>query len=147
MVKSYELGYVASPLNAPTKKQIFRNMRKARSYERALNLNGGRNRAVQGYLPKIYDDNILSERRVALKIGTELLKECDALILCGKKITNGMYAELKTANASGIAVYRLKGTPTGIKIADLLLWKLKILRLCECSKNEVKTLIGNGVKT
>jgi sulfur transfer complex TusBCD TusB component (DsrH family) len=104
----YNLGYVASPLNAPTQKAIKKNMARARMYEFVINkITGTRNRAIQGYVPALLDDNIPEERQMGLEMGLKLLEKSDAIILCGHKLTAGMEAELKKAiNRKKIFVLR-----------------------------------------
>lgn len=137
MMKSgmYGLGYVASPLNDSSKRQIKRNMMRARCYEKTLDmLSGTRNRAVQGYVPYVLDDNIPEERKLGLELGIKMLLQSDAIILCGNRLSSGMRAELETALCNNITVLRLQGEPTGIKPVDFMLWKLKKLQLVEYRK-------------
>lgn len=130
--KMYELGYVASPLNAGSRRLILKNMRKARNYEKTLNMmSGTRNRAVQGYVPYVLDDNISEERKMGLELGIKMLLASDALIICGSRLSPGMKTELETALDNNITVYRLLGEPTGIKVIDFIFWKRGKLRLVE----------------
>lgn len=113
MKKGYNLGYVASPLNAPTKIEIRCNMKKARIYEDVVNkISGSRNKAIQGYVPALLDDHIEEERELGLQMGLQLLEMSDAIILCGLRLTNGMEAELRMAVEHDKKVYILKGNPT-----------------------------------
>ena len=109
-MKEYKLGYVASKLNAPTKRNIKHNMEKARTYEKVLNqITGTRNKAIHGYVPAFLDEAIEEERQLGLQMGLQLLSKSDAIILCGTKLTNGMNAELKLAVKQDKKVFILKG--------------------------------------
>ncbi len=142
MYKMYRLGYVASPLNAPTDRGIRRNMKKARAYELALNqLTGERNRAVQGYVPALLNDNIPEEREVGLEIGLELLNKSDAIILCGLRLSKGMAIELRKAVSTGKRVFVLKGIPCRSRIINLFMIKAGKLRIEERTKTEADTIL------
>lgn len=136
-MKEYNIGYVASPLNAPTKKEIKKNMAKARKYEAVLNLlSGSRNRAIQGYVPALLDDNIPEEREMGLNMGLELLDKSDAIILCGNKLTNGMYTELKKSITKNKKIFVLKGNPSRYKLVNIFLIKVGIISLEKIPKGK-----------
>ena len=142
MKEYYKLGYVASPLNAPTKMGIRKNMKKARIYESCLNLiTNSRNRAIQGYVPALLDDHIKEEREMGLDMGLKMLEKSDAIILCGKKLTNGMYAELKLAVEQNKRVYILKGNPSSIQFINKIMYKLNKLKVVEISVPNANTIL------
>lgn len=49
------------------------------------------------YLPQFLNDDIAEERETALKIGLELLKECSEIWVFGKRVSDGMAAEISAA--------------------------------------------------
>lgn len=140
----YNLGYVASPLNAPTQKGIKRNMRKARLYELACNMLGGRSIAVQGYVPAILDDHIPEEREMALSFGISILMKADAIILCGNRLSSGMKEELRTSLFNK-KIYVLKGNLSFFKIINRLNIKLNKLYLEEINNDRASIIIKTGV--
>lgn len=93
--------YVCSPLSAPTKNEVVRNMLAAQNYSSMLeHAFGIRGMAPHGYLPMLLNDYIEDERALALKFGLELLDICDGICLFGNRISNGMWGEvLHAANA------------------------------------------------
>lgn len=99
-------AYICSPLSAPTQEGIRSNMEDAREYMVLMKaLYHCRTIASHAYLPLMLDDRISEERETALRIGMELLKLCDVLIICGRHVSQGMHSEIKAAFQSGIAVY------------------------------------------
>lgn len=142
MKEYYKIGYVASPLNAPTAKEIKKNMARARRYENVLNLlTGSRNRAIQGYVPAILDDNILEEREMGLKMGLDLLDKSDAIILCGHKLTRGMDAELKKAIEDCKKIFVLEGEPSRFRLVNMFL--IKTRRIC---LEEISDGMANAIR-
>lgn len=98
--------YVASPLNAPTKKEISHNMKKAKEYCYLIEkLSDGKAWAIHAHLPNLLDDNNEEEREIALRWGIELLGYSDTLIVCGTKITKGMENEIKEARKQNKNIY------------------------------------------
>lgn len=59
------------------------------------------------YLPRFLDDNNVEDRLLALEIGLELLKKCDAILTFGDYISEGMKHELELAKRKGIPHYRV----------------------------------------
>lgn len=99
-------AYICSPLSAPTKEKVLQNMENARFYMQLMNyLYHCRTIASHAYYPVMLDDSIPEEREIALSIGLSLMKLCDALIICGEHISDGMYGEIKTAFENGMEVY------------------------------------------
>lgn len=90
--------YVCSPLSAPSWLEMNNNMEAARHYVGMVSrLFGCRALATHAYLPLLLDDNVSEERAIALEMGLRLLATCDALIICGKRITAGMSGEITKA--------------------------------------------------
>lgn len=54
--------------------------------------------------PQILNDNDLEERAIGLALGRQLLAACKELWVCGKHISHGMEAEIKTAMARGLPI-------------------------------------------
>ncbi|MCB6415675.1 nucleoside 2-deoxyribosyltransferase [Faecalimonas umbilicata] len=99
-------AYICSPLSAPTEKEIRHNMEMAKFYlMRMRQIYHCRTFASHAYLPLMLDDTIQEERKVALQIGMKMLRLCDALIICGRRISAGMAKEIKAAFALGIEVF------------------------------------------
>ena len=99
-------AYICSPLSAPDAKGVSHNMDMARFYmERMQVLCHCRTFASHAYLPLMLDDSIPEERENALRIGMELMDLCDALIICGRRISSGMEGEIKEALENGMEVY------------------------------------------
>ena len=97
--------YIASPLSAPTQEERLKNMLYARRVQCQIEKLGYKAVATQAWLPMILNDSIAEERELALQIGQRVLKNCDALVVAGEKVSKGMLAEIATAKAIGIPVY------------------------------------------
>lgn len=97
--------YICSPLNAKTPDEILYNMEKARRYMfyAQSNLNVVAH-APHAYLPIILNDNIPSERAMALQFGLKVLDKCDELYVCGNRISNGMRNEISYAANHNIKI-------------------------------------------
>ena len=106
-----DLIYICSPLSAPTKEEIRKNMAGAKYYSWYVAVEfGGRTIAPHSFLPDYLDDHIPPERQVALDFGLSILRICKALIVCGDIISSGMAGEIRKARDLGIKVYRLRIT-------------------------------------
>lgn len=108
--------YVCSPLNAPTGEGIRENMLKAREYMRVIedSFSGVKCYAPHAWLPEMLDDNDETERTLALNFGQEILSICDAVFICGNRISAGMAAEIKSAIALNIDVVAFGTSATNI---------------------------------
>ncbi len=100
--------YVCSPLRAETHAKMMSNMRTAWELAEVI----GSCYRVKAYaphsvLPLVLDDNDILDRQLAIKVDLEILKTCDALIVCGSRISEGMREEILFAKAHNIPVYRL----------------------------------------
>lgn len=95
--------YVASPLRAPTRSEVRRNMERALRVVETIRLKkpGVRAYAPHAYLPDMLDDNFPDERDLALTIGRMILSSCDAIFVCGDRISNGMKEEIDVAIKEG----------------------------------------------
>lgn len=93
-------AYICSPLHAEDVAGIRRNMLAARAYARAAEINCGIvGVAPHAYLPEFMNDNDPDQRRMALRIGLDALERCQAIYVCGNRITSGMSGELLRACA------------------------------------------------
>ncbi len=110
-MKEEDLIYICSPLSAPTKAMIKRNMYKAGIYAQSIATHWGcRAIAPHSFLPEYLDDTIPQEREIALEFGLSVLKICKALVICGDVISEGMKGEIKKARELGIPVYQMIDT-------------------------------------
>ena len=94
------LYYVASPLGAATQEEIRRNMEKANDYMLLVDqATRSEHSAVclHCFLPKYIDDHNKTHRDYALRAGRGLLDLCDALVVCGERISPGMKQEIRYA--------------------------------------------------
>lgn len=97
--------YICSPCSAPTKTEVFWNMKAARVYMycAAFDLEIVP-KAPHAYLPFLVDDYISKERELGLDFGLELLAICKELHVCGNRITFGMSQEIIRALKLGMLV-------------------------------------------
>ena len=103
-----DLVYICSPLSAPTKEGIRKNMEKAAYYAGLVSGTFGcRAIAPHSFLPEYLDDNIPAEREVALAFGLSVLRLSKAIIVCGSQISSGMQGEIKMAGELNIPAYVL----------------------------------------
>lgn len=106
------LIYICSPLSAPTRAEMLTNAAKANSYmamaEREF---GCRAVAPHAYLPYLLDDRVPAERALALEFGQKLLAMCSQMIVYGSRVSEGMKAEIATAEKMGIPVLYRPGIP------------------------------------
>lgn len=139
----YRLGYIASPLHTSSERGIKRNMKRARMYENALNnISGCKNKAIHGYVPAVFDDNIQEQREIGLKMGLQLLDLSDAFIICGNRITNGMKAELKVAINNNKLIYVFLGSPSRFKSINTLKFMMGQFSFRKIDKPEAKNILA-----
>lgn len=91
-------AYICSPLHAENSEEYVQNMMSARAYMfyamTQLNYNA---RAPHAYLPMLLRDLHSDERSLALRFGSDLLEYSDVLLVCGNRISNGMFGEIVKA--------------------------------------------------
>lgn len=115
-----DLVYICSPLSAPTKEGIRKNMEKAAHYAGLMSgVTGCRAIAPHSFLPEYLDDNIPEEREVALAFGLDLLRLSKAIIVCGSRISSGMRGEIKMAGELNIPAYALIEYEGRIALAEI----------------------------
>lgn len=98
-MKKMKRVYVCSPLRG----DIQGNMKKAASYCRFAVENGVFPIAPHIYCTQFLDDNIPQEREVGLKMGLELLEDCEELWYFGSP-SEGMKGEIAKAKSMEIPV-------------------------------------------
>ena len=97
--------YICSPCRADTHHGVIHNMKAARIYMFYAYIHfQGVPRAPHAYLPILLNDNFEDERNIALHFGTRLLMDCDLMLVCGNRLSEGMYGEAKKAVGRGIPV-------------------------------------------
>ena len=90
--------YICSPCRADTPEGVIRNMKAARIYMLyAFSNFPGVPRAPHAYLPVILNDRFDHERNIALHFGERLLMDCDLMLVCGDRLSDGMYGEIVRA--------------------------------------------------
>lgn len=105
------LYYICSPLSAPTREGIRKNMLEARNYMEKISREFGcRAVAPHAYLPELLDDTVRRERELGLAFGKVLLGWCEGIIVCGNTISSGMEAEIQEARRLGLPAYLLTET-------------------------------------
>lgn len=115
-----DLVYICSPLSAPTKEGIRKNMEKAAYYAGLVSgVTGCRAIAPHSFLPEYLDDNIPAEREAGLAFGLSVLRLSKAIIVCGSRISNGMRGEIKRAGELNIPVYALLEQKEGVMLAEI----------------------------
>lgn len=97
--------YVASPLRGSTKKATVTNMEAARDYEAMAKYLDYDAKAIHAWLPNTLDDRNPLDRKIALKMGLQLLKSCEIVFACGEYLTEGMKGEIEYAMRRGKHVY------------------------------------------
>jgi len=97
-----KLVYIASPYAG----DVEQNVRFAKAACRYAIEQGVTPIAVHLLYPQLLDDGIPAEREAGLKMGRRVLEACDELWVCGRRISQGMEAELSAARQMGIPVRR-----------------------------------------
>lgn len=119
-MKKNDLVYICSPLSAPTKEGIRKNMEKAAYYAGLVSgVTGCRAIAPHSFLQEYLDDDIPEEREVALAFGLDLLRLSKAIIVCGNRISSGMRGEIKMAGELNIPAYALIEYEGVIALAEI----------------------------
>lgn len=92
--------YVCSPLRG----DIETNIRRAHGYCRFVIQQGALPQAPHAIFTAFLDDTIPEERQLGMSLGIELLKRSDELWVFGKRITEGMGAEIEVATERNIPI-------------------------------------------
>lgn len=108
MIKPYTVRfskiYVCSPYRAETETEVEQNVKNAQRYCRFVieTLPNTLPVAPHIYLTQFLDDSNSDSRRLALLIDRRLLEECNELWVFGKRVSDGMAAEITEAARMGI---------------------------------------------
>lgn len=117
-------AYICSPLSAPTPEGISHNMEMAKFYlARMKQIYHCRTFASHAHLPLMLDDTIPEERTAALRIGMEMMKLCDVLIICGRYISEGMKSEIRKAFEMGMKVFWYDSNRKPFDLIQIESWK------------------------
>ncbi len=120
-MKRNDLVYICSPLSAPTKEGIRKNMEKAAYYAGLVSgVTGCRAIAPHSFLPEYLDDDIPEEREAGLAFGLSVLRLSKAIIVCGSRISSGMRGEIRLAGKLDIPAYALVESTSGITLAKIM---------------------------
>ena len=115
-----DLVYICSPLSAPTKEGIRKNMEKAAYYAGLVSgVTGCRAIAPHSFLPEYLDDDIPEEREAGLAFGLSVLRLSKAIIVCGSRISSGMRGEIRLAGELDIPAYALIEYKDRIALAEI----------------------------
>lgn len=87
---------------SPMKGDVEKNLKLATFAARVLIGSGYIPIAPHLYFPQFLDDNDQYERIKGIKMGVELMKECDRMWIIGTTITNGMEYEINEAKKAKI---------------------------------------------
>jgi hypothetical protein len=98
-------AYICSPCRADTHNGVYGNMMAVRYYMYYVYMNMKKLPfAPHAYLPVMLNDQVESERSLALKFGKELLTIADEVLVCGHVLTDGMLGEIRRALELGITI-------------------------------------------
>lgn len=87
---------------SPMKGDVEKNLKLVKFAARVLIGSGYIPIAPHLYFPQFLDDNDQYERIKGIKMGVELMKECDRMWIIGTTITNGMEYEINEAKKAKV---------------------------------------------
>ena len=87
---------------SPMKGDVEKNLKLAKFAARVLINSGYIPSAPHLYFPQFLDDSDQYERIKGIKMGVELMKECDRMWIIGTTITNGMEYEINEAKKAKV---------------------------------------------
>lgn len=87
---------------SPMKGDVEKNLKLAKFAARVLIGSGCIPVVPHLYFPQFLDDNDQYERIKGIKMGVELMKECDRMWIIGMTITNGMEYEINEAKKAKV---------------------------------------------
>ena len=100
--KDSPLVYICSPYSG----DIQRNTELARRYSRLAVDRGFIPLAPHLLLPHYISEE--TERELAISINIQILKRCQELWVCGKRVSEGMLHEITRANELGLKIRNIK---------------------------------------
>jgi len=92
--------FICSPLRG----DIEGNVKRANQYCYDVAIKGDMPIAPHCVFTQYLDDLKPNERELGMKMGLELLRRCDGLLVCGDIVSAGMQAEIKEAERLGIPI-------------------------------------------
>lgn len=92
--------YICSPYSGDTE----RNMANARRYSRFACLHGAVPFTPHILFTQYLDDDIKSERTLAMCMNRKMIRKCDELWVFGKRMSTGMKEEISFAKRNGIKI-------------------------------------------
>lgn len=97
-----KLVYICSPYRAEDAETVQRNIEYAKELTRTALMRGDCPVTPHLYMTMCLDGSIREERVIGLEAGTELLRQCDRVVVGTKYgISEGMAAEIKCAKDEG----------------------------------------------
>jgi hypothetical protein len=106
---------------SPYRGDVEKNVEIAKRVIRHVLFRGDIPIAPHLYFPQFLDETSQVDRIQGIKMGVELMKDCDELWLIGTKITSGMEFELEAAKKIGIKVKLYDENMSRIETDTLLL--------------------------
>lgn len=92
--------YICSPYGG----DVDYNVAKAQHYCRFATMKGSVPIAPHIYFTQFLDDSVQEERELGVQRGLELLKSCEEVWVFGDRVSQGMKAEIISADLLGIPV-------------------------------------------
>ena len=105
--KEKSLAYVCAPYCADSIEGIDANINQAVLFAQKVYELGYVPLTPHLLFPFIKKEESEEQREWAVEADLEILKMCDALFVCGEKITNGMEKEIRLANDLDLPINRL----------------------------------------
>lgn len=100
--------YICSPFRG----NIETNIKNAREYCKLAIKEHHLPVAPHLYFPQFLNDNNPDERKLGMDYAKDMLYSCDALWVCGDKISKGMAEEIAIAEKRGIIIIKRNISPT-----------------------------------
>lgn len=100
-----KVAYICSPYRSDTTEGVNSNKAYARQLVKCAIEEGYTPICPHLYITEVLNDSNPAEREQGLRVGLELLKACDVLIIGGAHgISDGMFAEIKQAEQLGLEI-------------------------------------------
>lgn len=99
-------AYICSPLRSETRIGTAINMQAAKAYlSHVIDNMGYAAKAPHAYLPTMLNDDVPEERALALRLGLRVLENCNAMFVCGNRLSMGMLGEIAFASGRDIKIH------------------------------------------
>lgn len=139
--RNLKRAYICSPLAGSSNEEVLENICHARAYmlyaHECLAVYA---RAPHAYLPMLMDDNIVSERALALQFGLRLLEQSDLLFVCGNRISPGMRGEIEHAVSLEMPIVTFHEDTS--QEAREIVQHLDASKLCCVTHNQERFILG-----